>query len=251
MAKRTRKRKSPVWDHCTEKEGVVYCNYCDWKCERTSNSTSGINYHLGTTHKQSLEKLSKDMTREGEPSVLKLLTKPTIDHVKQEKIDKGIAQMLATDNMPFRSVEKPGFVEFMKMLEPTYKLPVKSTIKMSINDLYLERVEEVYFVIVCFLTIIFQLKKLTKAAAYPSYTADLWKSRTKEYYVAVTLHWIDDSWTLHGRPIALAHIVGRHTALHVGQCVGQQLKQFLGDGITPFAGVIDGGDVSSVPKTAE
>lgn len=92
---------------------------------------------------------------------------------------------------------------------------------------------------------------MTKLAKYPSYTADLWKSRTKDYFVAVTLHWIDDSWELHSPTIAMPHILGRHTGNNVGECVAKALQPFLGDGVHPFSAVLDGGDIASVVKTSE
>ena len=68
--------------------------------------------------------------------------------------------------------------------------------------------------------------------------------------MAVTLHWIDDSWELHSPTIAMPQIVGRHTAVNVGVCIGKALQPFLGNGIYPVSGVLDGGDISSVKETS-
>jgi hypothetical protein len=44
-------------------------------------------------------------------------------------------------------------------------------------------------------------------------------------------------------------IKGKHTAENVGKLIAQSLAPFLGSGVTPFSGVIDGGDISSVKFT--
>lgn len=48
----------------------------------------------------------------------------------------------------------------------------------------------------------------------------------------------------------MKHILGRHTAVAVGKLVASVLREFLGENITPFAGVLDGGDIASVSETA-
>ena len=88
-------------------------------------------------------------------------------------------------------------------------------------------------------------------AKYPCYAADLWKSRAKEYYVAISMHWIDDFWRLHSPTVAMPQIKERHTAENVGTLIGKTLEPFLGNCITPYTGVLDGGDISSVPFTAK
>jgi hypothetical protein len=92
---------------------------------------------------------------------------------------------------------------------------------------------------------------LTKSAKYPSYAGDLWKSKAKKYYVAISLHFIDESWILRSPLIAFKQIIGPHTADAVGSLCADVLKDFLGDGVTPFSGVFDGGDIKSVDYTAD
>lgn len=79
----------------------------------------------------------------------------------------------------------------------------------------------------------------------------MWKSRKKDYYVGVTLHFIDDSWVLHNVAIAMKHITGSHTSEVVGETVFAALKPFLNDSVIPVAGVLDGGDIGSVKVTSD
>lgn len=61
--------------------------------------------------------------------------------------------MLCRDNMPIRTVEKEGFVHFIKTLCPMYKIPSRSTVTILMEQkydkckLYLKRLlEEVLYV---------------------------------------------------------------------------------------------------------
>ena len=50
----------------------------------------------------------------------------------------------------------------------------------------------------------------------------------EEYYVAVTVHYINDEWKLQNFPIGFKMIVGPHTNEAVGALVAEVLKPFLG-----------------------
>jgi hypothetical protein len=52
-------------------------------------------------------------------------------------------------------------------------------------------------------------------------------------------------------PIAFQKVVGPQTAEAIGNMVANLLSPFLGEGSTPFAGVVDGGDIASVKFTSK
>lgn len=62
-------------------------------------------------------------------------SQPTIPHWWQKEgertreVDRAIAQMLATDLMPFQTVEKKGFKNLVTTLEPKYALKLASHLK--------------------------------------------------------------------------------------------------------------------------
>ena len=95
-----------------------------------------------------------------------------------------------------------------------------------------------------------EIAAITREAKYPSYAADLWKSKAKQYYVAVTFQFINEEWQLVTIPIALRHILGQHTKQAVGKLIAECLQPYLGEGVFPFGGVIDGGDIASIGETA-
>jgi hypothetical protein len=67
----------------------------------------------------------------------------------------------------------------------------------------------------------------------------------------VTFQFIDSDWKLRTYPIALRHVRGRHTKEAIGQLVAECVKPYLGPGVFPFGGVLDGGDVTSISERAK
>jgi len=122
-------------------------------------------------------------------------------------------------------------------LNPAYILPSRSTVTRLFDEEFEERIDK--------------LHSLCKSAKYPSYTADLWKSIAGDYYCSIGFHFIDDNWILHAIVTHCKHVIGSHTAKNIGRLVGECLQECLGKGISPFAGVTDGGEIASVNETAQ
>lgn len=96
------------------------------------------------------------------------------------------------------------------------------------------------------------LKNIIKEKAkYPSYTADLWKSKAKQYYISIALHYIDDDWELHSPLICCSHINDSHDKETIGKLIAEKLKLFISKDTKIHSGVTDGGELASVKFTAE
>jgi hypothetical protein len=96
----------------------------------------------------------------------------------------------------------------------------------------------------------------------------------KDYFIAITLQFIDNEWRLWNIPLAFTEVVGPHTKEAIGSLIAQVLSFYLGvnlnstsvdfsfyfmsvepnfpgENVRPFAGVIDGGDIACVKETAK
>jgi hypothetical protein len=93
------------------------------------------------------------------------------------------------------------------------------------------------------------ISKTKESAKYPSYTADLWKSQAKQYYLSVAIHYIDNDWVLHHPLICCTHVNDSHTKDVIGKLIADQLKPFLGEGAKVHSGVTDGGELASIKHT--
>jgi len=172
-------------------------------------------------------------------------TNPSHDHdTKKIKTENPLQQVITTKlaifiaeaHIPLSVCENSSFIDLMSTSSSTYKVPSRPVIR----DVILREAEKVKQLIM--------LK--TKQCEHPSYCADLWKSKARDYYVAVTLQGIDSNWNLFNLPIAFMPIYGSHTAESVGKLIANVLTPFLGPTFKPYAGVIDGGDIASVRYTA-
>ena len=99
-------------------------------------------------------------------------------------ITQAVTICLAKDMMPIQTVEKEGFKQLVKKLDPRYTLPKRKYFsKTALPDMYEEYREKVE-------------ASLSSADFYDYYksTTDLWSSRTTEPYLSLTVHYINSDW---------------------------------------------------------
>lgn len=107
--------------------------------------------------------------------------------------------MIALDLQPFSVVDDTGFRRLLKALDPSYVLPNRKTISNTlVPQLYSKIKEEV-------------MVKISKASAV-CLTTDCWTSRTTTCFMAVTCHFIDESFTLSSFLLDCFSFTERHTA---------------------------------------
>lgn len=229
-----RKKKSWTWAYFSPDDtkpksrgsSFVTCTLCSASIEIKDFSSNYLANHLKLDHeifKPRKEKSGKD-------------TNETCSKEKQNECDKYMSRFIATSHSALLLVEDENFQKFVHTLNPSYKLPSRETLRNSIlqeSKLVSEKIFE-----------------QVKGAESISYCTDLWKSKARDYYVSVTVQFIDRDWKLKNLPVAYKKIIGSHTAQSVGNFVADCLKPCLGNGQTPFAGVIDGGDIASIKHTA-
>lgn len=92
-------------------------------------------------------------------------------------MDEALVDLIVKDLQPFSIVEDSGFKTFVSMLDPTYILPSRHSLKTMVEQKYEEE------------------KNKTKAAMLNvqavSLTSDMWTSINMEAYLSVTCHFVD------------------------------------------------------------
>jgi len=164
----------------------------------------------------------------------KVSTKMTSD--QQTLLDKALVEMIITDYLPFNIVNKHGFQSFLQAAIPSYSLPSRPKLQDLLDDHFNEK--------------LVTLKELCNTADYISYTADLWKSEAKQYFLSIALHFIDKSWKLHSVLISTTHVKGPHSKDLIGYLIKDKIIPFLGTHTKIHSGVTDGGEIASVVHTA-
>lgn len=101
-------------------------------------------------------------------------------------------------------VDKPVFRVLMELADPWYKMPSrKSFTRVEVPRLYAECRIEV-------------AREINRVAHY-SLTTDLWTSPQTEPYMCITIHFIDDDWTLCSHCLQMAYFPEDHTGAMIAQ----------------------------------
>ena len=127
----------------------------------------------------------------------------------QEECRKVLNRMVISDELPFRFVEKEGFKQFMKVAQPCFHIPSRTTVTRDCFNLFDEEKHK--------LMVVF---KGTKQRV--SLTTDTWTSIQRINYMVITAHWIDKNWTLHKRIINFCPITS-----HRGEDLGKSISKCL------------------------
>ena len=99
------------------------------------------------------------------------------------EITNSITIHLAKDMVPLNTVEKGGFKQMIKMLDPRYELQSRKYFsQVAIPNLYQKN----------------RAKLETELATVPHFaaTTDMWSSHTMEPYLSLTVHFISEEWLL-------------------------------------------------------
>ena len=125
-------------------------------------------------------------------------------------ISRAITKHLCRDMVSFQTVERSGFKDMIKYLDPRYEPPsCKYFTEKEMPKLYgqlRERVEN-------------DLCELK----YYATTTDLWSSCTIEPYISLTIHYITDEWKLASRCLQTSYFPDDHT----GEAIAEGLKDAL------------------------
>ena len=62
---------------------------------------------------------------------------------QQEAFDAALLEMIAEDSVPFSIVDRPGFIKFVKVLQPGYRLPSRKTITQHFDLEFDKRITNV------------------------------------------------------------------------------------------------------------
>ncbi|CAA0827060.1 Unknown protein, partial [Striga hermonthica] len=97
-------------------------------------------------------------------------------------------------------VDHTGFRRFVSALQPSFKMVTRNTIRKDIMDAYMEEKKKA-------------LEYMVATKSRVAITTDMWTSENqKRGYMAVTAHFIDDSWTLRNIIMRFIYVPAPHTA---------------------------------------
>jgi len=128
------------------------------------------------------------------------------------KLKDKIAMMIVKDLRPISFVEGSGFKDLMEFCEPGYNIPGRTFFTAKLEKLQAELKDS--------------LKATLASTKFVAVTSDIWTSATNESYISVTVHYIDNSWVLCNRVLAVMPIADRHTGDNIVKWLLDVIAQY-------------------------
>ncbi|RVW23553.1 Zinc finger BED domain-containing protein RICESLEEPER 2 [Vitis vinifera] len=201
LISKRRKLTSVVWNDFDKiiEDGQDYaiCKHCKGKLKADSkNGTKHLHVHIDRCMKRRNVDIWQQLLaveRKGHGKVQ--IGGFTFD---QEISRDKLARAIILHEYPLSIVDHLGFREFATSLQPLFKMVSRNTIKGDIMKIYEVEKDKM----------ISYLEKLQSRVAI---TTDMWTSNQKKGYMAITVHYIDESWLLHHHIVRFVYVPPPHT----------------------------------------
>ncbi|XP_019715163.1 zinc finger BED domain-containing protein 1-like [Hippocampus comes] len=196
----------------------ILCKICLSKVAASGGNTSNLLHHLSRRHVSEYEECMKLKTAPfasaGNPKSLQDALARGAPYDRKSKrwldITNAITIHLAKDMVALNTVEKEGFKQMIRTLDPRYEVPSgKYFGQIAIPNLYEKH----------------RAKLGTELAAVRHFaaTTDMWLSHTMEPYFGVTVHFISDDWLLQSHRLQTSYFPDEHT----GELLAAGLQEAL------------------------
>jgi len=204
------RKSSLIWDYVNCKDpshsGVPVCKSCGYVFSIKSGNSS-IERHLSRKHRIVIQKVRKQTT-------LKFKCKDPWPKKEQSERDDTVVTWIISDQQPFSVVENEKFINMMYVFDPRYKVPDRHQIKDKVVDEFDKRRLNIHY-------------DILKIPGKVSFTADMWTSTlSSEAYLGLTIHYIDENWTLRRFLLDIIPFKTRHTGINMATAISDVLNEF-------------------------
>ncbi|XP_043528369.1 zinc finger BED domain-containing protein 4 [Frieseomelitta varia] len=139
---RRKQHGSNVWQHFEKiKPHETQCKICQQKIKIKYSNTSSLGRHLKYTHSNVIN-LVTCTEAEASNNQQQNITYLDKNSKRSREFTKAIASMMALDLQPYSLVEGCGFRKLMKIAEPLYKIPSRTTFSREIIPKLYEKIKQ-------------------------------------------------------------------------------------------------------------
>uniref|UniRef100_A0A1U7XB00 Zinc finger BED domain-containing protein RICESLEEPER 2-like n=1 Tax=Nicotiana sylvestris TaxID=4096 RepID=A0A1U7XB00_NICSY len=210
------KERSMAWRYFnkfTDSEGVkkARCKFCseEYVADTKHSGTSNLLLHIPKCPTNPYKAEGSQTTLGFQPQGLTGDVSVIPWKFDQEACRRALARMIIKDELPFISVEKDGFRDFVRSLQPLFHIPSRTTMTRDCLEIYHEAR--------------LALKSILKESKQRiCITTDTWTSIQRINYMCVTAHYIDNNWKLHKRILNFCPITshkGQDLASGIAKCL--------------------------------
>lgn len=198
--KRTRKERSKCWNHFEKlplgKDGTqkCRCTYCrkEFTCA-VGGGTGHLLRHMNKCLKKDTRDIGQMLLSSSHGTIG--LTDTSFDH---DKFRELLAAAMTMHNLPFKFVEYPGIRACFEYMRPDIQHISRNTAKADMLKLYELEKKKIE-------------SMLSRNSSRVSLTSDLWTAINSDGYLAITVHFIDESWILRRYILCLSYMPSPHT----------------------------------------
>jgi hypothetical protein len=147
------------------------------------------------------------------PHILKKQNVYDRDNNHNKEIDKTLMLMVCKDFQPFSIVEDTGFQNLVKILDPRYELPNRSTLRDSLLKQNYEICKDKLF-------------GLLQNVSHVSMTCDLWSFRANKSFLTVTCHFIDNDYKMRCTVLSTNKMDINHTSENIATEINLIIKDW-------------------------
>ncbi|GBC53889.2 zinc finger BED domain-containing protein RICESLEEPER 2-like [Rhizophagus irregularis DAOM 181602=DAOM 197198] len=204
------RKTASVWNYVNCKDlshpGVPVCKTCGYVFSIKSGNSS-IERHLLSKHCIVIQKVRKQTT-------LKFKCKDPWPEKEKLERDDAVVTWIIADQQPFSFVEKENFIKMMNVFDSRYKVPDCHQIKEKVVQEFNKRHLNIRY-------------DLLKIPGRVSFTADMWTSTlSSEAYLGLTIHYVDENWTLWRFLLDIIPFKTRHTGINMATAINNVLCEF-------------------------
>uniref|UniRef100_A0A803LZ45 BED-type domain-containing protein n=1 Tax=Chenopodium quinoa TaxID=63459 RepID=A0A803LZ45_CHEQI len=217
----TSRHTSAVWsDFKRKRVGDVVkaeCNHCSKLFAGGSKAgTTHLKHHLKICPKRACQDLRQTRMLDTKKNLNDKNDTMTLAPYEfhQEDGRRDLAEMIILHEYPISMVEHMGFRKYSKTLQPGFKVPSRNTTRKDIMKRYELEKENVATL-------------LRKAKGKIALTTDMWTAdNQRKGYMAVTSHFIDNTWKLQSRIIRFLYVPAPHTAEVLADALKERIQSW-------------------------
>ena len=210
----------------------VFCKLCQQSLSYKGNTTNMI-VHLQYRYAAEYSELvipikskatgfkSSALRNSGQSSIedsFKRMTPLSRSSSRWKALINAVCYFVAKDQHPVATVNDPGFIRMLKIFEPRYIIPDRTTFSRHyLPHLYEKEKEKVL-----------QQMKAGHGHGLEWYavTTDGWSSQANNSYVSITLHYINNEWDMKCFLLETGEIVEEHTAINLANYLEEGLARW-------------------------
>ena len=246
--------RSVIWEYFTRVKtdetiyGIRKVESCKLKFKCPTGATSSLYVHLRSAH----PKLGKECDSKKDEETKKRKHEEPQNKLKQACVDKmfadktvwpsnnpnavattqAIARMIALDFLPYSVVEGEGFKAVIKLLEPRYRIPSRTTFSRStVPTLYKKTKSDVMNRIKI---------DLNDGTAF-SFCTDIWTSKAMDSFISFCLMYLTDNFIMKSIAIENKPFPGTNTADNISESLEKTIDDWELPRSVPTFGLRDNG----------